>query len=482
MVFNSIAFAIFLPVVFALYWGVLGGRRRAQNVLILAASYLFYGWWDWRFLGLVFASSLVDFLVGRRLPHAGSDRARRALMLTSLVANLGVLGFFKYFNFFIDSFADLVSLVGMQPNLPSLRIILPVGISFYTFQTLGYTIDVYKKRLEPSRDPVEFFAFVSFFPQLVAGPIERAAKLLPQFGRDRSFTYENAAKGMRQILWGLFKKVVIADNVAETVNLVFADPGSQSPVMLLVGLFLFAPQVYGDFSGYSDIAIGTARLFGFDLMRNFSFPYFARDINEFWRMWHISLTTWFRDYVFVPLSRKSLRSRHRRPRLALDFVITFTLSGLWHGANWTFVIWGLLNGLYLVPAIFRGGEAKRSAVVAEGRFLPTPREAVQMLSTFMLCMTTAVFFRATSIEDVGTYLWGMVSKPWLPLPMLGFVKYHLIIGAGMLYAEWPMRARQHGLDIGHLPRGVRWTLYMLCALAIAVLGNTGENQFIYFQF
>ena len=482
MVFNSIAFAVFLPVVFALYWGVLGGRRRAQNVLILAASYLFYGWWDWRFLGLVFASSLVDFLVGRRLPHAGSDRARRALMLTSVVANLGVLGFFKYFNFFIDSFADLVSLAGMQPNLPSLRIILPVGISFYTFQTLGYTIDVYKKRLEPSRDPVEFFAFVSFFPQLVAGPIERATKLLPQFGRDRSFTYENAAKGMRQILWGLFKKVVIADNVAETVNLVFADPGSQSPVMLLVGVFLFAPQVYGDFSGYSDIAIGTARLFGFDLMRNFSFPYYARDISEFWRLWHISLTSWFRDYVFTPLTRRSLRSRNLRWRIAGNMVITFALSGLWHGANWTFVIWGLLNGLYLAPEAFRKRDTRRSTVAAEGRLLAAPRETVQILSTFTLCMVTAVFCRATSIEDAGVYLWRMFTSSWLPLPALGFAKYHLLIGTALLLGEWPMRARQHGLDIGHLRRPVRWVLYILIAVAIAALGSTGQQQFIYFQF
>ena len=340
MLFNSLIFPIFLVAAFAIYWLLARAPLKVQNLFLIGASYLFYGWWDPRFLSLIFVSSLVDYVVGRVLAKETRPGRRKTLLTVSLLTNLGILGFFKYFNFFIDSFVELLALVGIEAHVTTLRIILPVGISFYTFQTLSYTIDIYRKKIDHTEDAIAFFAFVSFFPQLVAGPIERAASLLPQFLRKREFELDKAKDGMRQMLWGFFKKVVIADNVAGHVNTIFDGYHSYDGFTLFLGVFFFAIQIYCDFSGYSDIAIGVARLFGFSLMRNFAFPYFSRDIAEFWRRWHISLSTWFRDYVYIPLggSRTATRARH-----IANIIITFTVSGLWHGANWTFVIWGFLN-------------------------------------------------------------------------------------------------------------------------------------------
>jgi D-alanyl-lipoteichoic acid acyltransferase DltB (MBOAT superfamily) len=301
MLFNSLDFAIFLPVVFLLYWFVFQKKIKAQNALVALASYVFYGWWDWRFLSLIIFSSVIDYFIGLQLENIKKDRYRSLLLWTSIFVNLGLLGFFKYFNFFIDNFLDAFSFFGYQIPNTSLNIILPVGISFYTFQTLSYTIDVYRKQLKPTKDFVAFTAFVSFFPQLVAGPIERASNLLPQFYKKRKFDYSIAVDGMRQILWGLFKKIVIADNCAKYANEIFNNSGNYSGTTLLLGALFFTFQIYGDFSGYSDIAIGTSRLFGFKLMKNFAFPYFSRDIAEFWRRWHISLSSWFRDYLYIPL-------------------------------------------------------------------------------------------------------------------------------------------------------------------------------------
>ncbi|MBU1908629.1 MAG: MBOAT family protein, partial [Verrucomicrobia bacterium] len=345
MLFNSIDFAVFLPLVFLLYWFVFQRNLRLQNLFLVVVSYVFYGWWDWRFLFLIAFSTLVDYVVGRGL--AGEERVgrRRLLVGISLAANLGLLGFFKYYNFFLDNFVAAFTFFGHPLQARSLNIILPVGISFYTFQTLSYTLDVYARRMKANRDPVAFWAYVSFFPQLVAGPIERATRLLPQFLVPRRFNESAAVDGLRQILWGFFKKLVIADTCAVHVNRIFQDCGAYSGSTLFLGVFLFAFQIYSDFSGYSDIAIGTARLFGFDLMRNFAFPYFSRDHAEFWRRWHISLSTWFRDYLYVPLggSRGSLAQRVRN-----TFII-FLVSGFWHGANWTFLVWGALNALYFLP-------------------------------------------------------------------------------------------------------------------------------------
>lgn len=347
MLFNSIDFAIFLPTVFILYWYFLNKNLKHQNLLIVVSSYLFYGWWDWRFLSLILSSTLLDYLIGIGLLKQENKKIRKVLLVTSLSINLALLGFFKYYNFFISSFSDAFSFFGMDINANSLNIILPVGISFYTFQTLSYSIDVYRRNLQPTKDFIAFSAFVSFFPQLVAGPIERATNLLPQFFSKRNFDYSKAVDGLRQVLWGLFKKIVIADNCAEFANLIFNNSTNLSGSTLALGALFFAFQIYGDFSGYSDIAIGISRLFGFNLMRNFNFPYFSRDIAEFWRRWHISLSTWFRDYLYIPLGGSSggILSKVRN-----TFII-FIVSGFWHGANWTFIAWGLLNAIYFLPLL-----------------------------------------------------------------------------------------------------------------------------------
>lgn len=347
MLFNSIDFAIFLPVVFLIYWFIAGKNLKLQNVFILAASYTFYGWWDLRFLFLIVFSTFVDYCVGIGLKHQDNITKRKLLLWTSIIINLGLLGFFKYYNFFLDNFAAAFTFFGSAIKTNSLNIILPVGISFYTFQSLSYSIDVYRRKFEPTNDFIVFSAFISFFPQLVAGPIERASHLLPQFYSLRKFNYAHAADGMRQILWGLFKKIVIADNCAVYANEIFNNSANYPGSTLFLGAIFFAFQIYCDFSGYSDIAIGTARLFGFELMRNFNFPYFSRDIAEFWRRWHISLSTWFRDYLYIPLGG----SRGGIGMIIRNTFLIFIISGFWHGANWTFIAWGALNALYFLPLL-----------------------------------------------------------------------------------------------------------------------------------
>ena len=394
MLFNSLDFALFLPIVFFLYWFVFKHSLKAQNALIVVASYVFYGWWDWRFLSLIAFSTFVDFWVGNQLGKTDNQKRRKVLLWTSILVNLGFLGFFKYFNFFQESFVDAFSLLGYHFKGYSMNIILPVGISFYTFQTLSYAIDVYKKRLEPTKDIISFAAFVSFFPQLVVGPIERATNLLPQFYKKRQFDYAKAVDGMRQILWGLFKKVVIADNCAETANLIFNNYQDYNGSTLLIGAIFFAFQIYGDFSGYSDIAIGTAKLFGFRLMQNFATPYFSRDIAEFWRRWHISLSTWFRDYVYIPLGG----SRGGKWMKVRNTFIIFIVSGFWHGANWTFIVWGVLNAIYFLPLLLANKNRTHLGVIAENRMLPSLKELGGMGLTFFLTVIAWVFFRAESVE------------------------------------------------------------------------------------
>ncbi|WP_067151958.1 MBOAT family O-acyltransferase, partial [Pseudotamlana agarivorans] len=400
MLFNSLDFAVFLPIVFCLYWFVTNKNLKLQNFLIVIASYTFYGWWDWRFLTLILFSTIIDFYIGVQLSKEKSLYKRKAFLWLSIIVNLGFLGFFKYYNFFLENFINAFSFFGYNIGVQSLNIVLPVGISFYTFQTLSYTIDVYKEKLKPTNDFISFAAFVSFFPQLVAGPIERATNLLPQFHKERKFSYSNAVDGLRQILWGLFKKIVIADGCAQFANEIFNNSDSYNGSTLFLGAIFFTFQIYGDFSGYSDIAIGTSRLFGFNLMQNFAFPYFSRDIAEFWRRWHISLSTWFRDYLYIPLGG----SKGGTWMKVRNTFIIFLVSGFWHGANWTFIAWGALNALYFLPLLLLKRNRTNLGNVAHGKTLPNFKEFFSMLITFGLTVIAWVFFRAENIHHALSYL------------------------------------------------------------------------------
>ncbi|WP_110475085.1 MBOAT family O-acyltransferase [Winogradskyella epiphytica] len=477
MFFNSIEFFIFLPIVFSLYWLIGAKNIKSQNFLIVLASYVFYGWWDWRFLSLILFSSIVDYSIGLALDKQNKSSYRKTLLWISISVNLGFLGFFKYYNFFIDSLRDSFTFFGADLNISTLNIILPVGISFYTFQTLSYTIDVFNKKLKPTKDIVGFMAFVSFFPQLVAGPIERATNLLPQFSIERKFVYRDAVNGLRQILWGLFKKIVIADNCAKYANLIFNNHTDYNGSTLLLGAFFFAFQIYGDFSGYSDIAIGISRLFGFNLKRNFAYPYFSRDIAEFWRRWHISLSTWFRDYLYIPLggSKGGLKMKIRN-----TFII-FIVSGLWHGANWTFIIWGALNAFYFLPLLLTNRNRVNTDLIAQGNYFPSLKEASQMFLTFLLTTIAWVFFRADSVGHAISYLQHIFSSS-LFFKFEIFPSTILILVMFFLITEWLGRSGNYALEkIDFLFKPLRWAFYIL--LIILMFSFTGEEQqFIYFQF
>lgn len=475
MLFNSIDFAIFLPLVFISFWFLFRRNLRSQNLLLLAASYLFYGWWDWRFLSLIAISSVVDYFIGIHLFESREKRRRKLLLFMSLAVNLGFLGFFKYFNFFMDGFSDLSTMLGLQVNTRSLNVILPVGISFYTFQTLSYSIDIYRKQMEPTRDLIAFLAFVSFFPQLVAGPIERAKNLLPQFHSLREFNLKAARNGLQQILWGLFKKIVIADTCARQVDSIFANYADLDGSVLLLGAIFFAFQIYGDFSGYSDIAIGTAKLFGFDLMRNFAFPYFSRDIGEFWRRWHISLSTWFRDYLYIPLGG-SYGSKARRIG---NILITFTVSGFWHGANWTFIFWGFLNGLYYIPLMLRNKQKENKREIVEGKFFPSLRDGFNIALTFLATIVAWVFFRAESLTHAFGYLMGMFSPTLFKFPSVGRSVIPIVVL--FVIVEWFNRRKQHVLEDLRIPQFIRWPVYYTLTIMILYFWQ-GEQSFIYFQF
>lgn len=478
MLFNSIDFAIFLPIVFLLYWFVFNRRLHVQNLFLLAASYFFYGWWDWRFLSLIFFSSLVDYSVGLALGRTNKGKSRRLLLLLSICVNIGFLGFFKYYNFFVESFVDAFTFFGHPIEVGLLYIILPVGISFYTFQTLSYTIDTYRRKLEPTKDIVAFFAFVSFFPQLVAGPIERATNLLPQFLQKRFFDPLKATDGMRQILWGLFKKIVIADNCAYYVNDIFNNYQDLSGSTLFIGAFFFALQIYGDFSGYSDIAIGTARLFGFDLMRNFAFPYFSRDIAEFWRRWHISLTTWFRDYIYIPLGG----SHGSKGKVIRNVFIIFLISGFWHGANWTFIFWGALHACFFLPLILLHKNRKNLDEVAAGKFFPSLREFIGMTTTFLLVVFAWIFFRAENLEQGFLYVGNMFNASFFSVPEIFPIEVIVLIII-MTLVEWVQRDKQHALEFDglNIPAWLRWGIYLI--IVFCIIWFRGEQQeFIYFQF
>lgn len=477
MLFNSFEFLVFLPVVFLLYWFAFKALRW-QNLLIVGVSYLFYGWWDWRFLLLIAFTTLCSYYSGILLEkYEGNRRIQKSISAANIAINLIILCLFKYYNFFAENLERLFKAFGMQLDWVTLDILLPVGISFYTFQALSYTIDVYQHKLKATRDISAFFAFISFFPQLVAGPIERATHLLPQFLRPRTFDYTEAADGMRQILWGLFKKMVIADNCATVVNSIFGSYESQGSPVLLLGAFLFTFQIYGDFSGYSDIAIGTARLFGINLMRNFNFPYFSRDIAEFWRRWHISLTTWFRDYIYIPLGG----SRAGKGKSFRNTLVIFLVSGFWHGAAWTFVCWGAYHAFLFLPLLLSGKNRKYRDTVAQGKYIPSFRETLQMLSTFLLVMLGWIIFRAESAGQAWNYFLRIATQWYItPLDYKTDILIYILI---LVTVEWLQREKQHGLEIQHsVPREyLRITIYTIL-LVLIELAMGKPSEFIYFQF
>lgn len=480
MLFNSYEFLAFLPIVFLLYWFVFRGQQW-QNLLIVVASYLFYGWWNWRFLFLIALTSLFSYGSGLLLEHyEGQRRKQKWVSAANIVLNLGILGIFKYYNFFVENLDALFGVFGWHLDWVTMNIVLPVGISFYTFQALSYTIDVYQKKLPATHDPVAFFAYISFFPQLVAGPIERATNLLPQFQQQRHFDYAQTVDGMRQMLWGFVKKLVIADNCATVVNdhwgLYAELPGL---TLFLLGV-LFTFQIYCDFSGYSDIAIGCARLFGFNLMRNFNYPYFSRSIPEFWRRWHISLTTWFRDYVYFPLGG----SRCDKWKVIRNVYIVWAISGLWHGANWTFVCWGLYHATLLAIYKLLGINTKYKNIVAFGRYLPTLKEALQIASTFFLVVIGWIIFRAETMTQAVEYLSAMVTNKFFgSIPQDGIT--YLCYGIVLLVVEWLQRDKQHALQFTNIKpfnyRLVRWGVYYLILIIITIYAGLSQT-FIYFQF
>ncbi len=483
MLFNSIDFAAFLPIVFVLYWFVFNKNLRLQNLLIALSSYVFYGWWDWRFLSLILFSTLIDYVIGRKLGEEANPSRRKLLLWVSLVVNLGFLGFFKYYNFFLDNFKTAFTFFGSEINSDSLKIILPVGISFYTFQTLSYTIDIYRKNLEPAKNFISFAAFVSFFPQLVAGPIERATNLLPQFYIPRKFQYSEAVNGCKQILWGLFKKVVIADNCAQYANYIFDNSADLSGSTLLLGALFFTFQIYGDFSGYSDIAIGTARLFGFNLMQNFAFPYFSRDIAEFWRRWHISLSTWFRDYLYIPLGG----SRGGTVMKVRNTFIIFVVSGFWHGANWTFIVWGALNALYFLPLLLANKNRQYIGIVAENGLFPSLKEFLKILLTFFLTVIAWIFFRAENITHAWSYLKDVFSPSLFTLPYYPGIGTSLSILLLLLFfniIEWKGRKWNYAIEGFGIAstQYIRWSFFIFLIFLIGMFMHTQETEFIYFQF
>lgn len=485
MLFNSLEFIIFLPVVFLLYWFVFK-KKNLQNIFIIVVSYIFYGWWDWRFLLLIAATSLASYLSGLFIERsAGKRKLQMGISAANIVSNLLILGAFKYFGFFAENLASLFRTFGYEMNDFSLKILLPVGISFYTFQALSYSIDVYRGKLKATRDAPAFFAFIGFFPQLVAGPIERATNLLPQFERPRTFNYDAAVDGMRQMLWGFFKKIVIADNCAVFADGIFENYTVLSGSTLLTGAFFFTIQIYGDFSGYSDIAIGAARLFGINLLRNFNFPYFSRDVAEFWRKWHVSLTTWFRDYLYIPLGG----SRQGRWKNIRNTAVIFLVSGFWHGAEWTFIVWGAFHALLFMPLLLSGRNRNHLGTVAEGRRFPNFSELLQMIGVFGLILVGWIVFRAENIGQAAGFLQRICSASLFSvpsMPQIGITRALAVTTFFFIFilftVEWMHRNQMHGLAFTVRRRPARYAIYVALLLALYIFHATEPATFVYFQF
>lgn len=478
MLFNTVNFALFLPIVFTIYWMVNNKSLKIQNFLLLLASYFFYACWDWRFLFLLLFSTGLDYFTGIQMYEAKKQKTKQFWFWLSISINLGFLGIFKYYNFFAASLAEMLSTIGLQSNFWTLQVILPVGISFYTFHGLSYIIDIYKDRITPEKNIITYSLFVSYFPLLVAGPIERATHLLPQIKKKRIFSSEKAIDGLHQILWGLFKKVVIADNCADYANQIFDNYESSNSLTLLLGALYFSFQIYGDFSGYSDIALGTSKLFGIDLLRNFNFPYFSRDIAEFWRRWHISLSTWFRDYLYVPLggSRGGIKMKIRN-----TFII-FLVSGFWHGANWTFIFWGLLHALYFLPLLLTNKNRNHIDIIARGKTFPTFKEFLNMLGTFGLVVLAWIFFRSNTVGQAFVYIKRMFSLNFEGgIEYLSNERYSIELTGLLLlfiYFEWNARTEEHPFT-GKF-KILKGIIIILALLGFGVFSKASD--FIYFQF
>ena len=486
MLFNSVGFAIFLPVVFFLYWFATNKDFKRQNILLLLASYYFYASWDYRFLFLLIFSTLLDYFTGIKMSEAANKNKKRFWFWLSIIINLGFLGVFKYYNFFAASFAEALSHLGLHVNFWTIKVILPVGISFYTFHGLSYVIDIYNNKIKAEKDFINYAVFVCFFPLLVAGPIERATHLLPQIKKERSFNYTQAIDGLRQILWGLFKKVVIADTCSDYANIIFANYLDYNGSTLLLGALFFTFQIYCDFSGYSDIALGTARLFGIELLRNFAFPYFSRDIAEFWRRWHISLSSWFRDYLYFPLGG----SKGGTWMKVRNTFIIFLVSGFWHGANWTFIIWGALNAIYFLPLLLLNKNRINLEIVAQGKMLPSFKELISMIVTFSLTVLAWIFFRAETVTQAIEYIRKIFSPTLFKAPderAFTAIKTNPAFAIALIFIfmiiEWAGREHQYALARFGLNwyKPARWAFYYVLVLAVFLFMGK-EQQFIYFQF
>ncbi|MDC3284946.1 MBOAT family protein [Flavobacteriaceae bacterium] len=473
MIFNSLEFTLFIVIFYAIYW--LLTSRNSQNNLILFGSYIFYGWWDWRFLSLIIFSTLLDYSIGLLLKKDNVYVKKRALLITSILLNLSILGVFKYYNFFIESLIQCFNYYGIDSSsFTTLNIILPVGISFYTFQTLSYTIDVYRGKLKPTKNLINFAAFVSFFPQLVAGPIERAIDLLPQIERKREFNYDQSVNGIKLILWGLICKVVIADSLAPFVDDIFNNYSTYSGGVLLLGLIYFSVQIYCDFSGYSNIAIGVSKLLGINLTMNFNFPYFSRNIGEFWRRWHISLSSWFRDYLYIPLGG----SRKGSFRSLINIFIVFTVSGFWHGANFTFIIWGLFHACLFIPSFLIGSNRKYLKYARITSKKETFFEVIKIFKTFLLVSFAWVFFRSENINQAFDIIDKIFTDFSFPINnKKGFIYVILIFVIEFILF----------IKIKFMPSNnyLRIFIYILITLIIIdffVTNNFNSQDFIYFQF
>ena len=482
MLFNSISFLFFFPVIYILYWFVFKNNLRWQNIMVMMASYYFYSCWDWRFLFLLIFSTVLDFYTGLKINESNKPSVKKIWLIISVGINLGFLGVFKYYNFFADSFINLFNEIGFKLNPNFINVVLPVGISFYTFHGLSYVLDIYNDKIKPSNNFINYSLFVSFFPLLVAGPIERATHLLPQIENPRTFSIESSKDGLRQILWGLFKKVVIADNCATVANSIFEANDYSSGSTLAIGAIMFTFQIYCDFSGYSDIALGTARLLGFELLKNFSFPYFSRDIAEFWRRWHISLSSWFRDYLYFPLGG----SRFGKIISVRNTLIIFLVSGFWHGANWTFIVWGLYHGLLFLPLLLLNKNRSNTDTVAKDRKIFNIYEFLQIASTLFLVIIGWIIFRAENLKQAFLYIKGLFSVSLLSIPNISN-KYELLIASVfitvLLVTEWIQRTKNHALyftDL-NLPNSIK-TLIYVSLIWVIVWYNGNQAEFIYFQF
>ncbi len=483
MLFNSIEFFVFLPIVYFFYWFVFKKSLKTQNAFILISSYFFYGFWDWRFLSLILLSTVVDYFVGINIHSAKRNKSRKKWLWCSVIFNISLLGFFKYYNFFIDSWVNMFSFFGYHlKSTWTLKVLLPVGISFYTFQTMSYSFDVYYKKLKPTKDFIGFATFVSFFPQLVAGPIERASSLLPQILNKRKFNYDQSVQGLKLILWGLFKKVVIADALAVIVDDIFQNYNTYPASSLILGVVFFSFQIYGDFSGYSDIAIGTAKLFGIELMSNFKFPYFSRNIGEFWRRWHVSLSSWFKSYIYIPLGG----SRVSKVKVIRNVFVIFIVSGIWHGANWTFVIWGLFHALVFVPLLLmKKNTTFKNSVIGETSIVPSFKEIINVFFTFILVTFSWIFFRSESITDAFKYIVKIVADfsyaTYAHPSGYRMIDYYILIILFVIF-EYIIRKDERA-PFKFKSKTIRFIIYSILIMSMLLFYDSGvDRSFIYFQF